>query len=321
MHALVRLGLLVFGAALPAAAQSPCPALTESARGTELVRRQLRATSVREDDPKVPTAVASQLVRLKDTLGRAADAAFRCAPAAVLPETLQTTLASALHANLPLTGAGNDTAVYGSDLRVQVFQLFGKPKLFYVDFRYGIACGDDHLLLVYETASDAATDGWHPWLRWDAHSYNSVANAFGDFVLLTPLTGNDQKPQWHFLVAHGQPGCADTPRPSRFDLDLLTPGPDPARPTVTWHFEHPYTAGDSVPRLATTESTIDFRLAAPAPESNAKPTQPTAAKAEDFRFRLTAAGKVEPMPVTSDDEAPAGAAQTPAEPSSTHSPQ
>lgn len=311
MRVFVRLALLALGPALSATAQSACPAgkLEESARAVHTLRHKLHTLPVSETEAVVPPRVAEQLQALKAALARSARAAFACAPAAALPEQLQTTLADALHANLPLgteaaaPKGGEEPGTYGEDLAVQVFQLFGKPKLFEVDFRFGIACGDDHLLMVFETASDAATDGWHESLQWEAPRYTNVEGALGDFALLTPVTLNHDKPSWHYLVAHGHPGCGETPRPSRFDLDLLTPTADPARPTVTWHFEHPYTEGASAPRLATTEDTIEFRLNPQTPaDAQGKATPQASQAATIYRFHLTASGTVEPSPTDAENE-------------------
>ena len=87
-----------------------------------------------------------------------------------------------------------------------------------------------------------------------AAGYRTVADALGDFVLLTPLTGSGDIPDWRFVVAHGHPACGPGSRPSRFDLDLLRPTDDPTHPAVDWHFEHAYRQDRSVvPRLITTE--------------------------------------------------------------------
>ena len=273
-------------------------------------RAALRREAVPAGSPTVPPRIDALLAQLKNALTDTAAAAFRCAPAAASTEQLQTTLATALHANLtaatetPFETRGNqDVGAFGSDLAVQVLQLFGKPRLFEVDFRYGVECGDDNLLLIFEAPDDASDSRWHERLRWDAPRYNTVGDAFGDFVLLTPLTGNYQHPTWRYLVAHGQPGCGETPRPSRFLLDLLNPTADPARPSVDWHLSGAYSEGNTVPRLATTEDTIDFRLL-PAPQAatspNPKPTPsgalpaPPAPAERIYRFHLDSAGNLVP---------------------------
>ncbi|HLI76074.1 MAG TPA: hypothetical protein VKV02_03945, partial [Acidobacteriaceae bacterium] len=314
MRLFVRFAILGLGSVAPLRAQGSCApgALAEAAKTVAAVRHSLHGQSVGESDPVVPAAVAQQLMQLKDSLALAAEAAFACAPVTSTPDALQSTLSAALHANVASAAeqavvdvkARRDIGAYGSDLAVQVFQLFGKPKFYEVDFRYGIECGDDNLLLVYEAAGD--TDGaWRKRLRWDAPTYRTVGDAIGDFVMLTPLTGNDQHPSWRFVVAHGQPACGKLPRPSQFDLDLLSPASDGSRPTVDWHFEHAYTNGtNTVPRLATTEDTIDVQLTSAPEIPGKKPAKPPTV--ESYRFHLTADGRIEPSPASAESEGPAG---------------
>ncbi len=338
MPAFFRLGLLALGSALPAAAQAACSAhgLSSAAGTAASIRHQLHTSAVANDDPAISSAVAAQLEQLKGALALAAQAAFACASAGSSPETLQTQIAGALHANLLTPAVGpielkgsRSLGVYGTDLSVQVFELFGKPRLFEVDFRYGIQCGDDHLLLVFQAASDTAPDGWHQQLRWDAPGYKSVGDAFGDFVLLTPITGDPQHPSWRYLVAHGHPGCDASPRRSQFDLDLLTPTADPGKPAVSWHLRHDYTQDGSVARLVTTESTIEFRLVPANPndgagkdaDTNASPAAASTQGAEAsqiYRFHLKGDGTVEPAPANAAVEGTAPATSTGTQASTTH---
>ncbi len=323
MHVTARLALIATASTLPLAAQTVCtpPALNLAAKSVAAIRHTLHDSAVPEQDPTVPPAIAAQLTQLKDALTRAADAAFACASASAGPDLLQTTLANALHANLTpaaessaITRNKQDIGAYGSDLSVEIFQLTNTPKFFEVDFRYGIECGDDNLLLIYEAVPGNTHPGWQQRLRWDAPTYKTVADALGDFVMLTPLTGDFRHPDWRFIIAHGQPGCSPAPRPTQFDLDLLAPSTDPAKPTLAWHFEHPYTQTQAtLPRLATTDDGIDFRIQSgdPDPTSahrSSKTSTPTGE--EVYRFRLTGNGLVEPLPPGAPEEAPAGTQPT-----------
>ncbi len=278
--------VVLLGLALPlaSAAQAPCSpdALPTAAKTVASIRHGLHSQAVGELDPKVPATVATQLKDLKEALGTATDAAFACADHAATAETLEKTLATALHANLAdaadtISISGKqDVGAYGADLAVQVFQLFGSPRFYEVDLRYGIECGDDNLLLVFESDGKATGPGaWHERLRWSAPAYNTIGDAFGSFVLLTPLPGEQAHRDWRFVVAHGQPNCADVesskPRGSRFDLDILKPTDDPAQPHVLFHAEHEYLHSDLVPRLATTEDTVEFRVSSPGTATGAKP--------------------------------------------------
>ena len=315
MHVSARLALLAIAPTLPLAAQTACtPSALETAAQTVAdIRHTLHDHAVPAQDASVPSAIAAQLLQLKNALAQAADAAFACAPASTGPDPLQTTLANALHASptraaesTAVTRNKQDIGAYGSDLSVEVFQLTNTPKFFEVDFRYGIECGDDNLLLVYEAAPATNAPGWQLRLRWDTPAYRNVADALGDFVMLTPLTGDFRHPFWRFIVAHGHPGCGPTPRPTHFDLDLLTPSDDPAKPSITWHFDHAYTlTPTTLPRLATTDDTIDFRIQSTDPRKvRARTNSP---KGEEiYRFRLAGNGHVEPLPADAPEEDPTG---------------
>jgi hypothetical protein len=321
MRVTVPLALLFVGSTLPLtaqnAAQPTCSssALPDAAKAVASIRQQLHQQAVPEQDPHIPAAIATQLGQLKDALAHAADVAFNCAPPASDPEPLQKVLADALHANR--TSAAETTietkdkmekGAYGSDLAVQVFQLSATPRFFEVNFRYGIECGDDNLILLYQAAETNTQPGWRQILRWDTPAYNTVADAFGDFIILTPITGDYHKPTWRFVVAHGHPGCERLPRTTDFSLDLLQPSSDPAKPTLAWHFDHPYTLlPTTVPRLATTEDTVDFRIQSGDPgKVRAKENSP---KGEEiYRFRLTSTGQLEPI---ASNTAPADSVPTP----------
>ena len=295
---------LLLGLALPASslAQSACAsaaALPQAAKTVATLRHQLHEQAVDENDPKVPPAIATELTQFKDALSAAAQAAFGCADSSASPEELEKTLAEALHANLSsasetvvLTRGKKDLGAYGSDLAVQVFPLFNSPRYVEVNFRYGIECGDDNLLLVFK-AADAhdGSAGWQQVLRWGAPSYRDVEGAFGDFIMMTPLSGFPGQRNWRFVVAHGQPGCGGENAPSHFDLDLLEPSADPAQPTIVWHLDHPYRRAQ-IPRLSTTEDTLTFELSTP--PDKAKDRSGSSSLSEVFRFHVTKDNQVEP---------------------------
>ena len=298
---------ILLGLALPsvAAGQTACvpAALPDAAKIVLASQHALQRQAVIENDPAIPSAVASGLGQFKDALAGAAAAAFACAGRDVTPEQMGATLAQALHANAP---EGSDTMLetrgkhllgaYGTDLQVQVLPLNDQPKYFEVDFRYSIACGDDNLLLVFTTepsrhptAASPAASPWRLLLRWDAPRYTHVGEAFGDFVLLTPLSGVAGSRNWRFVVAHGRPGCGTANTSSRFDLDVLQPTADPTQPEVVWHGDHPYGRAWQ-PRLSTTEGTITFELNPPPSKALPKPVP-----AQVLRYRISANNHVEPL--------------------------
>ncbi len=326
---IVLLAILGLGAfhSISCLAQSACsPAPLSAAVKTEsTARRQLRSLAVNLNDPQVPPVVDAALAQWKNALAQGTGVVFACAGANDTPESLEKTLATAFHANLPDAEESDvitnhkETGAYGSNLTVQVFPLFNAPRYFEVDLRYTIECGDDNLLLVFKAERNAAGAKWTEVLRWGAPHYTTVADAYGDFILLTPLTGFAVQRNWRFAVAHGQPGCAATASnnaspnagpnatASRFDLDLLEPSIDPAQSHIVWHLEQPYTRGQ-VPRLATTENTLSLEFRPP-DDDPAQAKHASAAPAASYRYRIDA-----------DNHVRALTAPTP-EPASTHLPQ
>ena len=301
---------LLTGAVCPALgfAQSACSpkALPQAAKTVAALRHQLHGEAVSENDATVPASIAAELAQLKTALNQAAVAAFACADQAAPPEAIEKTLADALDANLSeatqstvVTRNRKDLGAYGSELAVQVFPLFSSPRYVEVNFRYGVECGDDNLLLVFADdapKTSAGASAWREVLTWGAPRYSTVGDAFGDFVLLTPLSGYAGARNWRFVVAHGQPGCGGVDSPSHFDVDLLQPSADPAQPRVLWHLERPYIRSE-VPRLSTTEDTLDFQITAPGEGANTRP------HTEAYRFRVTLDNRVQQLKAPPD---PAG---------------
>lgn len=298
MRRLLHFLLLPIVTSAAAGAQNSCvpKALPDASAAVARIRHTLHEEAVGEDDPRIPPAIGDNILQLKAALATAAEAAFACAPDDATPESLEGTLANALHAN----AAGGDTPVelrngketglYGSDLGVQVFTLYSSPKYIEVDFRYGLSCGDDNLLLVFVKGSSPGP--WREVLHWGAPHYSDVGDAYGDFILMTPVAGFPSDRNWRFVVAHGSPACDAGKNVSHFTLDLLEPTPDSADPHVAWHLEHPYGRGE-VPRLSTTEDTLTFQLSAP--EGKGAKQNSSSSLATSYRFHVSKDNKVEPM--------------------------
>ncbi len=325
MRQSVSFVLLGLAFAFPATAQSSCSPsdLSAAAKAVAQIRHELHEQAVPENSPRVPAVVGAQIVALKEQLAKAAEAVFSCAGASDSPDELQKRLAEALHANLSdaaetsiETRDKRDLGAYGSDLAVQVFPLGGSPPYDEVDFRFGIECGDDNLLLVFANAKPETTHSadapanWGEVLRWGAPAYALNSAAYGDFVMMTPLSGFPGQRNWRFVVAHGQPSCGAADGPSRFDLDILQPTAEPASPHVVWHLERPYLR-NQVPRLSTTEDTLTFELAPP--ERSAR-TAKAPVGTGTYRYRVGKDNQVEAI-ATSDvvptPQAPAASTNSP----------
>ncbi len=315
MRVLVAVGLLIAGFPLPLVAQTDCSKarLAHAESEVATLRQQLHTQAVRMDDPLIPNSVKIRMMQLKSALEEVATTILDCASGSATPDQLQKELADALQISPSASAVSDaetdgkrDIGAYGADLSVRVLELFGTPHIIEVDFRYGIECGDDHVLLVFSRATEEATGSWQEQIRWDAPRYSSISDAFGDFVLLTPLPGSAQYPQWRYLVAHGRPSCGDVPRPSEFDLDLLTPTADAKKPKVDWHFEHGYMQNGGTPRLVTTEDTVDFSVVPRQGGEKDGIAVPLAASPETFRFHLTSEGRLEPVQTNAAETSPGG---------------
>lgn len=98
---------------------------------------------------------------------------------------------------------------------VAVKRPANKPELMTVEWSFGIDCGNDSVLLVYEF-----DHGWKRIVRWQSGDYSEISGAFGDFFqyAVVPLGAAGD---WAVAVAHGHPWC--TSRWSGFDLDVISP--------------------------------------------------------------------------------------------------
>lgn len=146
----------------------------------------------------------------------------------------------------------SDTDIYGADLKISVSTPANALNLRSVEISFGISCGYDSMLLLYENSSS----GWRPVLRWQRDDYDQASGAFGDFFLFQIIPARESG-RWRVIAAHGYPWC--TSRWSGFEMDLLEPSEDFSHPKVVWHTSHGYVREDT-PRLTTTADGFDLRL-------------------------------------------------------------
>lgn len=123
--------------------------------------------------------------------------------------------------------------VYGTGLRLIARKPDGAPEVIAVEVSFGIMCGGDTMLLIYEWQ-----DGrWKPILRWQSGRYRDVSGAFGDFfkyaVMTDPISNT-----LVVAVAHGRPWC--TSGWSGFDLDVIKIAQSNAPQKVLLHREGGY---------------------------------------------------------------------------------
>jgi len=144
---------------------------------------------------------------------------------------------------------------YGHNLRIRAERPPRAASLLEVEFSVNIACGNDHMLLLYSIHNGA----WTRQLRWQAPPLQHISDAFGDFflaaILSIPETG-ESRPR--VVIAHGRPWC--TSRFSAFDIDVLSPTADSNSPKVLWHTERGYSRGDFTPRIKSSGDTFELRI-------------------------------------------------------------
>jgi hypothetical protein len=228
---------VVFCAALPCGAQTPCSAAAsaDAARRAKSLQERLKRSKVEEMETTVPAAVRDQLTQLKDALSCTADAVLaQAAPSAGAAE-LQHRMAHLLnanqhanqHANQPepppstvISKDGHEAlGPYGDDLSVRVIRPSNVAGILAVEFSVNVQGGQDHLLLLYALHNGA----WREQIRWQAPPLKQISDAFGDFFVsgaLSTSAGEDSK--LRVVVAHGTPWC--TSRFSGFRIDVLSPG-------------------------------------------------------------------------------------------------
>ena len=206
---------LILCAAVHCAAQVPCSpnVLTSEVARVHSLQEQLKRVQSSEIETTVPAMARDLLMQLKDALSKAADAAMDCAAPSVNTSELETKLAEALNANPPQPPLNTviskddhrfDEAFgsYGHNLRVLVSKPPNATGLLQIEFSINIACGEDHLLLIYFLDHRI----WSKLLRWQAPPLKEISDAFGDFFLsavLAPPENGDKRPR--VAVAHGHP--------------------------------------------------------------------------------------------------------------------
>jgi hypothetical protein len=146
------------------------------------------------------------------------------------------------------TPAANENigGFYGRGLQITVTRPETERQVITVTASFGIDCGTDSMLLMYERRAGI----WRQSLRWQSADYNEISGAFGDFFQVAVLP-QGQQGQWLAAVAHGtpwstwrarpggsSPGC--TSRWSGFALDLIQPARDGAPQRVLQNMKHGY---------------------------------------------------------------------------------
>jgi len=249
-HAIPVAVFLLLSAALSAIAE-PCesPQFKAALAKVKAQQAQLLAYKLHDDmDESVPTPLQEQIRNFKDALAELGDAAAACTSPGDDAESIESELAGQLEANKPATQEVYDDKkppqldhIYGDAIRVKVTEPEQPQHLLLIELGFGIACGNDAILLAYEGGNGR----WRRVLRWQSSDYSEVKDAFGDFFTYTPVP--QAGGSWLLAAAHGSPWC--TSRWSGFGLDVIQPATAKAPQKTLQHIEHGYVRGEVEPVL------------------------------------------------------------------------
>jgi hypothetical protein len=237
--------------------------LSQLAAGVKEVQQQLLAVKVEEMDTNVPPSTTQQIRNFKDALAAAVDSYVECQQgSAIDAKAFENRLAVLLGANEPERAAPTDPEkmagqrprVYGADLKLVVKKPDAKANVIGVQVSFGVACGADTMLLLYEWRDQR----WRQVLRWQSGDYNEVSGAYGDFFEYV-MVPEGKPDKWAVAVAHGSPWC--TSRWSGFGLDVIETAHGGVPQKVLFHRDGGYDrGGDSEPVLKGMTGGFELRL-------------------------------------------------------------
>jgi hypothetical protein len=233
----------------------------------------------------VPEPLRPIVHNFKQALIATVDATLLCNdPAATEAASIQSSLISRLHANLPAKPfvpqprtekwPESEKGTYGTDLTITVKSVPEQPGLISIQIAYGIECGDDNILLLYRHTPGK----WQRELLWQNPDLNTIGDAFGDFFLFSVVPSNSTHP-YLIAVAHGQPWC--TSNMSGIRVDLLAPSGLGKPQQHLSHVEEIYFRPDA-PRLQPTLDGLEIRATVYAEDTE------RIMRSGVYRFRTTA---------------------------------
>jgi hypothetical protein len=261
------LGLFLVASSLRGEQSCSQAALRKTAVQVLAVQARLLAVKVGQGgmDTSVSPSTRAEIHLFKTAINEAIDAFMLCEDvgskdASGEPKSIEFGLAELLKGNREkmwgTISADNLPAVvdrvYGRALGIKVRAIQQVPLTVAVQVSFGVNCGDDNILLVYE----AGETKWQRVLDWQSGDYDEVSGAFGDFFdyQLIPQATQDG---WAIAVAHGMPWC--TSRWSGFDLDVIQPEHGQTTQKVLMHTNKGYVR-ENDPVMKATPDGFQLRL-------------------------------------------------------------
>jgi hypothetical protein len=158
-------------------------AILRSANEVKASRQRLIATKLSDAlDNGVPASLQKEISNLKDTLSATVSAYLQCVKADTVDlTTLQSDLLrmTEVPEPPPITQFDKEQVdgFYGTELKIIASHPANAPRLIAITINFGIECGVDSILLIYEFHEGI----WQKSLRWQSKDYPAISGAYGDF--------------------------------------------------------------------------------------------------------------------------------------------
>jgi hypothetical protein len=197
----------------------------------QIAREAARARMAQHDLMAIPIADATQadvsptasraIVAMKDRLNAFVSATVRCAPAFPQASRLKTELAS-FDGVRDIAKRPSSDEGYGAGLDFTVEIPRSPAGLLAITARFGIACGEDAMLMIFERRMN----GWYEVLRSQSAPYKSVAGGWWSFDYA--ISPPDAAGKWFVVAKNIAPWCSSTWSEIRYAV--LRPSASAAEP-------------------------------------------------------------------------------------------
>jgi len=232
--------LRLLSLAIPLSAACSQPTIQQAAANLSAIQKTLLTTPLGEEmDPNIPPLTRQNILKLKDSIARLAEAYMNCQPQEPDPKRITQDLSALVPPN------PSDENKFGSGLSFTV-TLTG--RLVSITAKFGIKCGDDTILLIFSPRENS----WTEVLRWQAPSYKDVSGGFWSFQ--HQISPPDANGAWFVVTSHVMPWCSSTW--SSIEYAILRPGPK----VLLKRSEGMWWGNEDFGTLAATQNTADIRF-------------------------------------------------------------